>query len=511
MTASLNIISLAGNAGSGTPGAAASAVATGSSTGGGTQGFEDLFSVLLQLLTAKGAQTSANVPSNAANATGTTTDPGTTTVDLSSLVDLRALLSLKALIAGGTAENGQATDSSDVASATDPDSNPDTPDPLAAVLDLLIGALQSASTATPENDTLSFDAKSSDTLKALNALLASLTADKGSSTTAPQTAPLPPEVVDKLKTLNQLLSGQTADPELAELKTRITELLGTGSASEAAKKAASDSTTPSVASLLGQTSDKPAASTQRDVMVHVLDGAKIAIQPSPAQSGNGDTADQNPSQQQSAQTQPQARQTQAASGFVAQAIADGKDAGKVSDPASDPLTILTTQAADRLQQSPVRALPAAYTQQANRVDMPQIAFEIARHAVDGVNRFQIRLDPPEMGRIDVRLVLDKSGGMTAHLTVDRPETYDMLQRDVRVLERALAQTGLDANKTNLEFSLRQNPFSQQNSDQGQNQHKDVTGWLDEADDVPADPAGTTLPSAVLYRGIIRPGGVNLVA
>ena len=47
------------------------------------------------------------------------------------------------------------------------------------------------------------------------------------------------------------------------------------------------------------------------------------------------------------------------------------------------------------------------------------------------------------------------------MTVERPETLDLMQRDQRALQQALQQAGLDSSKTNLEFSLRQNPFSQQ--------------------------------------------------
>ena len=42
--------------------------------------------------------------------------------------------------------------------------------------------------------------------------------------------------------------------------------------------------------------------------------------------------------------------------------------------------------------------------------------------------------------------------------VERPETLDLMMRDQRALQQALQQAGLDASKTSLEFSLRQNPF-----------------------------------------------------
>jgi flagellar hook-length control protein FliK len=56
----------------------------------------------------------------------------------------------------------------------------------------------------------------------------------------------------------------------------------------------------------------------------------------------------------------------------------------------------------------------------------------------GKNRFEIRLDPPELGRIEVRIDVDHDGN--ARLTVDRADTYDLLRRDAAGLERALQDT-----------------------------------------------------------------------
>ncbi len=83
-----------------------------------------------------------------------------------------------------------------------------------------------------------------------------------------------------------------------------------------------------------------------------------------------------------------------------------------------------------------------------------IALQVARNLQKGVNRFDIRLDPAEMGRIDVRMEVKKDGNVSAHLTVDRPETLDLLQRDARALQQALNDAGLQANAGSLNFSLR---------------------------------------------------------
>jgi chemotaxis protein MotD len=100
----------------------------------------------------------------------------------------------------------------------------------------------------------------------------------------------------------------------------------------------------------------------------------------------------------------------------------------------------------------------------NTVPVPGLAVEIAAQAKHGNSHFEIRLDPPELGRIDVRLQIDGDGKVTSHLRVERPETLDMLRRDAPALERALQQAGLKTSDSGLQFSLRDQAFSQQNQE-----------------------------------------------
>ncbi|MEM1365481.1 MAG: flagellar hook-length control protein FliK [Pseudomonadota bacterium] len=74
--------------------------------------------------------------------------------------------------------------------------------------------------------------------------------------------------------------------------------------------------------------------------------------------------------------------------------------------------------------------------------MNQAGMEIARAVQGGKNHFEIKLDPPELGRIEVRMTMDKEKAQ-ARLMVERPETLDMLMRDKTQLERILSASGLD--------------------------------------------------------------------
>jgi flagellar hook-length control protein FliK len=95
-----------------------------------------------------------------------------------------------------------------------------------------------------------------------------------------------------------------------------------------------------------------------------------------------------------------------------------------------------------------------------------LAVEIAGRAIAGKNRFEIRLDPPELGRIEVRLDVDRDGNVTSRLTVDRADTFDLLRRDAAGLERALQDAGLKTADNGLQFSLRDQPMSQQQTGGG---------------------------------------------
>jgi flagellar hook-length control protein FliK len=88
------------------------------------------------------------------------------------------------------------------------------------------------------------------------------------------------------------------------------------------------------------------------------------------------------------------------------------------------------------------------------VTLPQVALTIATRFRAGESRFQIRLDPAELGRIDVDLTVDKGGQATTTLTVERMDTLDLLQRDSRALERALGAAGFKTDQGSLQFNLR---------------------------------------------------------
>jgi flagellar hook-length control protein FliK len=173
---------------------------------------------------------------------------------------------------------------------------------------------------------------------------------------------------------------------------------------------------------------------------------------------------------------------------------------------SSPAQAKADAAAAAAAVAPRPVVPGYQTSQ-QQINLPQIAFELARQVTDGNSRFQIRLDPAELGRIDVKLDIDKSGQVTARLVVEKSETLDLMQRDQRGLEKALQQAGLDGAKTNLEFSLKQNAFSQGQAGEGRQGRPAAFGegqGTGETDEGP-------LPTVNLYRGNLSASGVNILA
>lgn len=83
-----------------------------------------------------------------------------------------------------------------------------------------------------------------------------------------------------------------------------------------------------------------------------------------------------------------------------------------------------------------------------------VAITISRAAQGGENRnMTVHLDPPELGRIEIQMHFTKDKSVKAHMIFEKPETMLMLQRDSQALERALAESGVDAGSDGLSFEL----------------------------------------------------------
>jgi len=164
-------------------------------------------------------------------------------------------------------------------------------------------------------------------------------------------------------------------------------------------------------------------------------------------------------------------------------------------PASDPAAQataglqpqLTTQSSPSPQITSANLTATAAT--AAAVPLHGLAVEIAASALNGKSRFEVRLDPAELGRIDVRIDIDRNGQVTSHLRVEKPETLAMLQQTAPQLQQALQDAGLKSNNSGLQFSLRDHNSSGQNGGDNQQNANAQRLIVTEDETVPAQLAG----------------------
>lgn len=155
---------------------------------------------------------------------------------------------------------------------------------------------------------------------------------------------------------------------------------------------------------------------------------------------------------------------------------------------------MPTQNAATAAQAPAAAAPAPLAlPQAVAIPLSGVAIEIAGKALAGKNHFEIRLDPPELGRIEVRLDVDRDGRITSHVIADRRDTLDLLQRDASGLQRAFQDAGLKTSDNGLQFSLRDQSTGQQQ--QNPSSPNPASAQLVAEDDVP----NNAMPSSSLAR------------
>lgn len=125
-----------------------------------------------------------------------------------------------------------------------------------------------------------------------------------------------------------------------------------------------------------------------------------------------------------------------------------------TDPAKSPAEIVR----------PAGAAPETISARPGEIGR-QLGIEIVRQNLDGRDSLTIRLDPAEMGEIQVRLQFDDKGTMRAHVSAESSVALEMLRRDSGDLVRALGDAGVRTDAQSFQFEAR----SQGRGDQ-QGQH-----------------------------------------
>ena len=108
------------------------------------------------------------------------------------------------------------------------------------------------------------------------------------------------------------------------------------------------------------------------------------------------------------------------------------------------------------------ATPAAQSTSHHAPRLDQAALEtfaasLAHRARNGASTFTMRLDPPELGKVHIRLDVSADHRIEAIVSTHRPDVLADLQRGADSLRRALVDAGFDPGADGLSFSLDRGP------------------------------------------------------
>ncbi len=164
-----------------------------------------------------------------------------------------------------------------------------------------------------------------------------------------------------------------------------------------------------------------------------------------------------------------------------------KLASVMADTVNITSTTVSTGSSQISQTARANPMPAQPQLSKPPVPMEQISVKIQKAIQQGTDKINIKLHPAHLGRVEVRMDIGRDGQLSAIILAEKPETLDLLQKDVRGLERALQQAGLDTNSNSFNFSLKNNGAQQSAQDRenadgnNQNLSENTGSQTDEAD------------------------------
>jgi flagellar hook-length control protein FliK len=139
----------------------------------------------------------------------------------------------------------------------------------------------------------------------------------------------------------------------------------------------------------------------------------------------------------------------------------------------------------------------------------QVSVSLKKAVENGDSKLRIQLRPHDLGKVEVKLDIAGDGRAKAMILAERPETLELLQRDSRVLERALQDAGLKTDHNSLSFDL-QGRDGEERTRQAQRGDEDGKGS-------PAEPGGgdaienSEHPIPATAIGLAPDGSVNFLA
>lgn len=140
----------------------------------------------------------------------------------------------------------------------------------------------------------------------------------------------------------------------------------------------------------------------------------------------------------------------------------------------------------------------------------QVSVSLKKAVENGDSKLRIQLRPHELGRVEVKLDIAGDGRAKAMVLAERPETLELLQRDSRILERALQDAGLKTDHNSLSFDL-QRSGGEEHTRQAQSSGAEDKGSSAASRDDGDDNEITEQPIPATAIGLAPDGSVNLLA
>ncbi|MAF97243.1 MAG: hypothetical protein CMH26_01250 [Micavibrio sp.] len=105
-----------------------------------------------------------------------------------------------------------------------------------------------------------------------------------------------------------------------------------------------------------------------------------------------------------------------------------------------------------------------------------VALSMQKAAQNQNTSLRLSLDPPELGRVEVRMEFGNDNTLKAHMIVEKSDTYMMLQRDSQLLDKALQDLGLDQDAgLSMELAEQGFNFNQGGNERGGSHEQGGTG------------------------------------
>jgi flagellar hook-length control protein FliK len=219
----------------------------------------------------------------------------------------------------------------------------------------------------------------------------------------------------------------------------------------------------------------PLATSAEPIVVHQLPEAvrqaiAASIAPTP-QVAEMSQRVARPTRQTAETSAPEANAPKSAAPAAANAVVKTQTAKAVTAPApsSDAPTVQATSGSVDTTQLAATSATTTATQASTHVQhaaaesglqraapaAAQVGQEIVRRFNGGNTSFELRLDPAELGRVEVRMEVSRDHKVTAVITADNPQALTELARQARELEAQLQSAGLQLSDNGLSFDLRQ--------------------------------------------------------